>query len=95
MIRYLMLLATAVLATACATPEQRAANMQAEMERMMRVYGPACSRLGFAANSDQWRGCVLQLSAKDDIDRYGYHPYYYAGFGRPHWAVGAGWGPYR
>ena len=94
MIRYLMLLVTAVLATACATPEQRAASMQAEMERMMRVYGPACSRLGFAANSDQWRGCILQLSAKDDIDRYGYHPYYYAGFGRPHWAVGAGWGPY-
>ena len=94
MLRYIVLFVTALLAAGCATPEQRAASMQAEMDRMMRVYGPACARLGFSANSDQWRGCVLQLSAKDDMERYGHHPYYYGGFGRRHWSLGAGWGPY-
>jgi hypothetical protein len=94
MLRYLILLLTAIFATACTTPEQRAANMQAEMGQMMQIYGPACAQLGFAANSDQWRSCVLQLSVKADMDRYGAHPYYRAGFGRRHWGVGAGWGPY-
>lgn len=93
MLRYLILLLTTVLATACATPEERAASMQAEMDRMIRIYGPACARLGFPANSDQWRGCILQLSAKDDMDRYGYRPYYHAGFARSNWRAG-GWGPY-
>ena len=55
MFRYLMLLLTAIFLTACTTPEQRAANMQAEMERMIQIYGPACGRLGYTANSDQWR----------------------------------------
>lgn len=94
MLRYAILVLTAVLATGCATPEQRAASMQAEMDRMMRVYGPACARLGFSANSDQWRGCVLQLSAKDDMDRYGHYPYYYGSYSRRYWGMGAGWGPY-
>ncbi|NML62234.1 hypothetical protein HHL21_14345 [Massilia sp. RP-1-19] len=88
-----MLLLTALFVTACATPEQRAASMQAEMDRMMQIYGPACAKLGFAANSDQWRGCVLQLSAKDDMERYG-RSHYYAGYARPHWRFGGGWGPY-
>ena len=94
MFRYLMLLLTAIFLTACTTPEQRAANMQAEMERMIQIYGPACGRLGYTANSDQWRNCVLQLSVKEDMDRYGARPYYHAGFGRSHWRIGGGWGPY-
>lgn len=77
----------------CATPEQRAAEMQAEMSRMMVIYGPACGKLGYAANSDQWRNCVLQLSAKEDAERYGY-PHYYAGYGRSRWGIGGMWGPY-
>ena len=63
----------ALLLAGCTTPEQKAANMQAEMNEMMVVYGPACSRLGYAANSDQWRDCVLQLSAKEEAQRGG-HP---------------------
>lgn len=86
-----MFLAAMMLA-GCATPEQRAAAMQAEVARMMQIYGPACDRLGFAANSDQWRSCVLQLSAKEDADRYG--PHYYAGYHRSRWALGGAWGPY-
>jgi hypothetical protein len=77
----------------CSTPEQRAANMQAEMASMMTVYGPACARLGYQANTDQWRSCVLQLSAKEDAERYGY-PHYYAGYGRSRWGVGGMWGPW-
>lgn len=84
-------LATLLLA-ACTTPEQRAANMQAEIDKMMQIYGPACSKLGYATNSDQWRNCVLQLSAKEDAERYS--PHYYAGYGRGHWSWGGYWGPY-
>jgi hypothetical protein len=55
----------------CATPEQRAAHMQAEVEHMMAIYGPACVRLGYAAGTDAWRGCVLSLDLKDDVQRSG------------------------
>jgi hypothetical protein len=92
--KHLIMIGVAALALAgCATPEQRAADMQAQMSNMMAIYGPACAKLGYPANSDQWRNCVLQLSAKEDIERYGYPPYY-AGYGRSHWALGGMWGPY-
>lgn len=79
--------------TACATPEQKAVRMQAEMDQMMRIYGPACTRLGYAAQSDQWRSCIMQLSIKEEAQRNGY-PHYYAGFGRRHWGLGGIWSPY-
>ncbi len=83
----------ALLLAACATPQERAVTMQAEMDKMMLIYGPACSKLGYTTNSDQWRGCVLQLSTKEEIERYGY-PSYYAGYGSRHWGLGGRWGPY-
>lgn len=84
--------AIAVLVLAgCMTPQQKAAQMQAEMETMMVMYGPACTKLGFTANSDPWRDCVLRLDAKDDMERYG-EPTYYASFGRPYWGLGTRWG---
>ena len=83
----------ALLLAACSTPEQKAVKMQAEVEQMMRIYGPACSRLGYPDQSDQWRNCVMQLSAKEDAQRYGY-PNYHVGFGRRHWSLGGVWGPY-
>ncbi len=91
--KFFMICAGALLLAGCSTPQERAAAKQAEMDNMMVVYGPACNRLGYAANSDQWRSCVLQLSAKDEVQRYGY-PHYYAGYGRSHWALGGFWGPY-
>ena len=84
------MLGVALLAAGCATPEQKAAQMQVEMDRMMQTYGPACSRLGYTANSDRWRDCVLQLATKDEVDRWGYR----AGYGRSHWRFGMGWGHY-
>lgn len=82
----------ALLLAGCTTPEQKAASMQAEMNEMMAVYGPACTRLGYAANSDQWRSCVLQLSTREEIQRSGY-PSYSAMYGRGHWGFGGRWNP--
>lgn len=90
--RFLLAAATAAALAGCATPQERAAQMQAEVDRMMQVYGPGCTHLGFTAGSDQWRNCVLQLSTKDEIGRDG--PSYYGGIGRRHWAMGGRWGPY-
>lgn len=68
----------------CTTPQDQAAHMQAQVERMMAVYGPACAQLGYTAGSDAWRGCVLHLSTKDDLQRYGpYGPY--DGWHGGHW----------
>ncbi len=90
-----MALAPALLLSlpACSTPQERAAQVQAQVEHMMVVYGPACSRLGYTAGSDPWRSCVLNLSAKDDLQRYGPDPHYYAGWGMGRWP-GGWWGPY-
>jgi hypothetical protein len=59
----------------------------------MQIYGPACSKLGYAANSDPWRSCVLQLSAKEDMERYG-NPTFNAAYGSRYWGLGARWRPY-
>jgi hypothetical protein len=83
-----------VLLAGCATPEQRAMAHQAQMDRTMQEFGPACSRLGYQSGTDQWRNCVLQLSVKEDLDHYGYGPHYYAGLGRGYWGAGGRWGPY-
>lgn len=74
-----------VLLSGCATPEQRAAQAQADVAQMMALYGPACSRLGYAAQSDPWRNCVLNLGTKYDLQRYG--PGYY-GWGPGYWRGG-------
>jgi len=50
----------------CATPDQRAAQVQAEVNEMIAVYGPACEKLGYKADDDRWRDCVLRLAARDD-----------------------------
>lgn len=93
MINFFKVVLAALVLAGCATPEQKAAQMQAEMSRMMTIYGPACSRLGYQGNSDQWRSCVLQLSTKEELERYG-HPHYSAWYGRGHWGLGGRWGPY-
>lgn len=57
------------LLAGCATPEERAARVQREVDDMIRVYGPACDRLGYKAESDPWRDCILRLNAKDSVRR--------------------------
>lgn len=55
-----------LLLQGCATPEERAARAQAEAQEMMRVYGPACDKLGYAKDTDQWRQCVLHMASRDE-----------------------------
>jgi hypothetical protein len=62
----LAIAAVALLSVAgCATPAQRAAEMQRQMDEMIAVYGPACEKLGYANGSDRWRDCILRLNSDD------------------------------
>lgn len=88
----LLATASALCLLGCTTPQERALQQQADMERMMIEFGPACVRLGFTSNSDQWRNCVIQLSTKDEISRYGNSAYLYGGWGgHPYWGGGGWW----
>ena len=72
--RTLILMAAIAALVGCATPEQRAAEVQAEVDRMIAMYGPGCERLGYKPNDDKWRDCVMRLAARDDR-RYSYYRY--------------------
>jgi len=84
-------LGLAVLATACSTPQEKSARAQSEMAQLMSIYGPACSQLGYTANTDPWRECVLHLGTREELQRMGtangpYGSWRYRG--------GGYWGPY-
>lgn len=64
----------AVLLAGCATPGERAARVQQEVEEMIAVYGPACERLGYQADTDAWRDCILRLNQGDRLDARGRMP---------------------
>ena len=89
--RRLIVLAALALA-GCATPQERAARAQADMQRDMALYGPACTQLGYAAGSDPWRACILQLATKEELRNNTYPAGYYGGYGR--WRGGGFWGPW-
>jgi len=65
-----MTVAVAALMTGCMTTAERAAQMQAEVDEMIAVYGPACEKLGFQASTDPWRNCVLELNTQKTRERY-------------------------
>ena len=88
--RTFIVLSAALLLSACATPQERAARKQAEMTEMIAVYGPACDRLGYTQQSDQWRNCILSLSTKDEVQRYGNTAY--GGVWGPRYWGGGFWG---
>jgi len=92
--RFIVMLGLAFLAAACSTPQEKAARMQAEMTQLMTVYGPACTQLGYTANSDPWRQCVLHLSTREELQRMGSNSGVYGGWGPGHWRGGGYWGPY-
>lgn len=58
-----------VVVAGCATPAERAAAVQRDVDDMIRVYGPGCEKLGFHSDSDPWRDCVLRLAHRDDLQR--------------------------
>ena len=53
----------------CSTPQQQALKQQAEMDRMIAEFGPACTKLGYAMNTDPWRDCILQSASKSETWR--------------------------
>jgi hypothetical protein len=53
----------------CVTQAERAAQVQRDVDDMIRVYGPGCEKLGYKADSDPWRDCVLRLATKDSLER--------------------------
>jgi hypothetical protein len=69
--RHFLLLpvAAALFLGGCATPAQRATEMQRQMDEMVTVYGPACTKLGYQAHTDKWRDCILRLDARDSYLR--------------------------
>lgn len=64
--RIFILILGAGLLASCATPEDRAVAVQREVDQMVATYGPACERLGYQANGDRWRDCVMRLAQRDE-----------------------------
>jgi hypothetical protein len=85
-----ILLVAAPLLTACQTPQERAAYQAQQADEMVIVYGPACVRLGYTPHTDQWRACILNLSAKQEMQNYLSYPAFYG----PGYYRGGYWGPY-
>ncbi len=80
---FIIAMATMASLAACSTPAEQAASAQRDIDHKVAVYGPACDKLGYTANSDQWRNCVLQLSGEQEARSYAsypYYPYHYRGF---------------
>ena len=67
--RALACLLLLLAATGCATQAERAARVEREVDDMIRVYGPGCEKLGYTAQTDAWRECVLRLASKDALER--------------------------
>ena len=82
--RIFMILALSGFIAGCATDAERGAQQQREIERMMTIYGPACQKLGFNPDSDQWRDCILRLNAQESYERYSRGPSMTTCFGGHH-----------
>ncbi len=61
----------AIALTACGTPQERAAYREDPVNAMAQEYGPACAKLGYAKDSDQWRHCVMRSSTRADLVQQG------------------------
>jgi len=78
--RIVMLMAASALCLlGCATPQDRALAQQAEVERMMAEFGPACTKVGYTPNTDPWRDCVVQSATRSG--RSGVSTSLFGGFG--------------
>lgn len=86
----LLTAASVVCLLGCATPQEKAMKQQAEVDRMMAVYGPACTQLGYAPNSDPWRNCIVQSAARNDAGSGGVSTSIFGSWGS--WGHGSGVG---
>ena len=73
MLRYILMILVLAILPGCMTQAERAAAAKAEVEEMVKVYSPACEKLGYTKDTDPWRDCILRLRAHDD-DRYRNRP---------------------
>lgn len=60
----IVVLALAMSLSACATPEQRADEMAAYISEN---YGATCAKLGYVAQSDAHRNCMLSMHNADQM----------------------------
>ena len=60
----IVLLALAMALSACATPEQRADEMAAYITEN---YAATCAKLGYLAESDAHRNCMLSMYNADQM----------------------------
>jgi hypothetical protein len=67
--RLIAALAALSLIAGCASQAERAAAVSRDVDDMMHVYGPGCEKLGYRADSDGWRECVLRLATNDRIEQ--------------------------
>jgi hypothetical protein len=67
--RALALFLFTMFVAGCVTQAERAAQVQRDVDDMIRVYGPGCEKLGYKMDSDPWRDCVLRLATKDRLER--------------------------
>jgi hypothetical protein len=74
----------------CSTTQERAQKQQVEMDRMIAEFGPGCSKLGYAVNSDPWRNCIVQLAADKGVRQGGVSTSIFGQWGS--WGRGAGVG---
>jgi hypothetical protein len=69
---------------AAMSPAEQAARAEAEANRMMQIYGPACSKLGYRRDEDKWRDCVMSMATRDENRLYRYsYPMNTTCFGGP------------
>lgn len=85
---FIWLMASWLCLIGCATPQEQAQRKQAEMDRMIGEFGPACYQLGYPPNSDQWRHCVVQLAARNEATRGGVSTSLFGSWGK--WGRGGG-----
>jgi hypothetical protein len=87
-IRISFILASMALLAGCATdPAAQQKYALEQMEYKLQVYGPACEKLGFEKDTDEWRTCIqreheqtiIRQQILRDYNRlYPYYdPYYY------------------
>ena len=69
------MMAGLALAGCAVTAEERAAQVQADVDRMIATYGPACDKLGYKRDEDKWRDCVMHLAARDERRYAGFYRY--------------------
>lgn len=72
MSKYIVAHALLVLLAGCSTltPAERSVLMQKEVEEMIQVYGPACEKLGYQAETEPWRECILKLNTSKALEYY-------------------------